>query len=127
MVEDCLTGKTQVDGGVITFEADNPRYSYAEIGDNDMVTRTAEKQAISTHAMTGAYFFATAKTYNDAAEELLKQPLTDEMPEYYISFVYGLLLKRGAKIQAAYVDEFASFGTPEELAAYEASKKPATT
>lgn len=123
MVEDSLTGKSQIDGGVLTFKADSPKYSYAEIGDNDMVIRTAEKQVISKTATTGAYFFATAKTYCDAATELLKQPLTDVMPEYYISFVYGLLLKQDAKIQAAYVDQFASFGTPEELAAYEEASR----
>jgi dTDP-glucose pyrophosphorylase len=120
MVESCLDGSNQIDGGVLTFPADNPRYSYAEIGDNDMVIRTAEKVVISNTATTGAYFFATARTFADAATELLTQPLNDDMKEYYISFVYGLLLKQGKKIQAAYVDEFASFGTPEELADYEA-------
>lgn len=122
LVEDSLQDKSQIDGGVITFKADSPKYSYAEIGDNDMVIRTAEKQVISNTATTGAYFFAKAENFIKAAEKLLKQPLSEEMKEYYISFVYGLMLKQGAKIQAAYVDEFASFGTPEELAEYQAGQ-----
>lgn len=123
MVRNSLTGTTQIDGGVLTFPADNPRYSYAEIGEDGMVLRTAEKIVISNSAITGAYYFAAVQTFIEAAEELLTQPLSEAMKEYYISFVYSMILQNGGKIQAAYVDQFASFGTPEELADYEASKK----
>lgn len=125
LVEDSLQGKSQIDGGLITFKADSPKYSYAEIGANDMVIRTAEKQVISNTAITGAYFFSTAEIFSKAAQGLLAKPLIETMPEYYISFAYSLMLERGAKIQAAYVDKFASFGTPEELSEYEATEQTA--
>jgi len=119
MVECSLSGDNDIAGGLLTFKADNPRYSYAKIGPDDIVTETAEKRVISGHAITGAYFFADARTFIAAAEELLKRPTGDEMPEYYLSFLYNILIDAGNKIQAAFVDEFASFGTPEELSAYE--------
>lgn len=123
MVQDSLAGKNDIAGGLLTFEADNPRYSYAEVNENWMVIRTAEKEVISNRAITGAYYIADTDTFIKAADELLAQPLTDKMPEYYISHIYNVLLEQGGKIKATPVEQFASFGTPEELAAYEESKK----
>ncbi|HKU19065.1 MAG TPA: glycosyltransferase family 2 protein [Candidatus Saccharimonadales bacterium] len=118
MVQDSLTGVSDIDGGVLTFPSNDPKYSYAAVDEKGMVTRTAEKQVISNSATTGAYFFAKAGTFTTHAEALLAKPLSETMKEYYISFVYGLLLADGGKVQAATVNKFASFGTPEELDAY---------
>ncbi len=122
MVENCLADKDNISGGLLTFTANNPRYSYAKFGNDNIVTETAEKQVISDHAITGAYFFATAREFIDAANQLLAQPVNDKMPEYYLSLLYNILINDGKKIKAATVDEFASFGTPEELAAYQHSR-----
>jgi dTDP-glucose pyrophosphorylase len=119
MVQDSLSGASDIAGGLLTFEADNPRYSYAAVDADWMVTRTAEKEVISNRAITGAYYVGNTETFVAVANELLAQPLTDKMPEYYISHIYNLLLKQGGKVQATPVEKFASFGTPEELAAYE--------
>jgi len=119
MVEESLSGKAGVAGGLLTFKADNPRYSYAKVDENGTVTETAEKLVISDTAITGAYFFASAREFITAAESLLEQPIGEKMQEYYISLLYNILINEGKKIQAAPVDEFASFGTPEELAAYQ--------
>ncbi len=118
MVEDSLNDVSDIGGGLLTFKADNPRYSYAKFGADGIVTETAEKRVISNHAITGAYYFATAKTFTDAADKLLQQPLSNTMPEYYLSLLYNILINEGKKIQATSVDDFASFGTPEELMAY---------
>jgi NDP-sugar pyrophosphorylase family protein len=123
MVETCLSGQSELDGGLLTFPADNPRYSYAEIGPDGLVTRTAEKVVISNRAITGAYFFGTATSFIDAAEALLATPLAGGVPEYYLSNLYNVLLSGGAKIGAANAVGFASFGTPEELKAYETAPR----
>lgn len=119
MVQTSLSDESSIDAGLLTFKATDARYSYALIGPDGMVTRTAEKEVISDSAITGAYFFAKASVFNSAAEILLAKPLGDTMKEYYISYIYNVLLQRGAKVTAATVDQFASFGTPEELHAYE--------
>lgn len=118
MIETSLSGVSDISGGLLTFTADNPRYSYAKFGRDGIVTKTAEKRAISNHAITGAYYFATAAEFIDSAEKLLKQPLSPTMPEYYLSLLYNILIDEGKKIKATTVDKFASFGTPEELNAY---------
>ena len=122
MVNSVINGTSDISGGVLTFKADNPRYSYALIEKDNIVTETAEKKVISNNAITGAYFFATAKEFIDACDKLLETPVSDEMPEYYLSLLYNILIDEGKKIQAAYVDEFASFGTPEELEAYQSAR-----
>lgn len=118
MVEQSLIGKNTVAGGLLTFPANNPRYSYAKFGSDMLVTETAEKRVISEHAITGAYFFATAAGFVTAAEKLLERSLSEKMPEYYLSLLYNILIDEGKQIQATIVDEYASFGTPEELEAY---------
>lgn len=122
MVEDSLANKSKIAGGLITFESDNPRYSYAKFDKNNMVAKTAEKKVISNHAITGAYFFSTAQNFIDSASKLLERPISDEMPEYYLSLLYNILIDEGREIQGTVVDDYASFGTPEELAAYQKNK-----
>lgn len=119
MVQDSLNGTSDIQGGLLTFKADNPRYSYAEVDENWVVTRTAEKKVISDRAITGAYYIATTEIFDEAAQKLLAQPLTEEMPEYFVSHIFNVILDNGGKIKAAPVEKFASFGTPEELAEYE--------
>jgi dTDP-glucose pyrophosphorylase len=119
LVQDVLDGTSDAAGGLLTFTADNPRYSYAKFDTDSVVTETAEKNPISEHAITGAYFFATAGEFIHATETLMQKPISPEMPEYYMSLLYNILIDEGKKIIATFVDEFASFGTPEELAAYQ--------
>lgn len=122
LVQDVINKNSDIDGGLLTFESNNPRYSYAEFGEDNVVTKTAEKQAISNHAITGAYFFAKAQYFIQAAQALINRPITDKMPEYYISLLYNILIDEGKKIQAATTDQFASFGTPEELEQFQADQ-----
>ena len=117
MVQDSLMDKNDISGGLLTFTSDNPRYSYAKFGTDGIVSETAEKRVISNHAITGAYYFARASDFIMAAQQLLTQQLSEASPEYYLSLLYNVLIQQGKKIQATTVDEFASFGTPEELLA----------
>lgn len=119
MVQESLNGTSDISGGLLTFEADNPRYSYAVVDNNWMVSRTAEKQVISNRAITGAYYIASTELFAEVADTILAQPLSKEMPEYYISHIYNVLLEKGGTVKASPVEQFHSFGTPEELKAYE--------
>ena len=110
------------DGLLLSFTSTDPRYSFAQIDDDGMVVRTAEKVAISDHALMGAYFFTKAGTFLKAAHELVARQIDETMKEYYVSLIYNILLDEGKKVGLA-TGDFYCFGTPEELAAYEASKK----
>lgn len=104
-------------GALIGFESDEPRYSYAAVDEEGYVTRTAEKDVISNHALCGAYFFSTGKRFKQISHQLLNEPKF-EKPEYYVSLLYNYLLADGERVQLASMDEYYSYGTPEELNLY---------
>jgi dTDP-glucose pyrophosphorylase len=118
MVEDSLAGKLDIGGGLLTFETTDPRYSFADVGPDGFVSRTAEKVAISNRGIWGAYYFGRADIFEQAALELCKRPLGPDLKEYYISPLFNIVLGQGHKVKAAMVEQFGSFGTPEELEKY---------
>jgi len=104
-------------GALVSFESDEPRYSYAALGEDGFVTRTAEKEVISNHALCGAYFFSTGKRFKAIAHQLLDEP-EFKKPEYYVSLLYNYMLQAGEKVSLAPMEEYYSYGTPEELHRY---------
>lgn len=104
-------------GALVSFESNEPRYSYAALDEYGFVTRTAEKEVISNHALCGAYFFSTGKRFKQIAHQLLDEP-EFKKPEYYVSLLYNYLLADGEKVQLATMEEYYSYGTPEELRRY---------
>lgn len=101
-------------GALVSFESDQPKYSYAELGDNGLVKRTAEKEVISNHALCGAYFFSSGKEFKEVAHRLLNEPVMLK-PEFYVSLLYNYLLKNGSPVRLAPMEIYRSYGTPEEL------------
>lgn len=104
-------------GLLLSFDSTDPRYSFAEINDDGNVIRTAEKVAISNHALMGAYFFTRASNFLNAAHELLNDEISASMKEYYVSLIYNILISQDNEIGLA-EGTFYCFGTPEELASY---------
>lgn len=105
------------DGLLLSFTSSDPRYSFAQINEDGIVTQTAEKVAISDNALMGAYFFTKASTFLDAAHELMGRQLDDSLKEYFVSAIYNILIDSNHRIGLA-KGSFTSFGTPEELQAY---------
>ena len=105
----------EADGGaLVSFESDNPRYSYAQVDDEGRVLRTAEKEPISSHALCGAYFFGSGKDFKRIAHQLLDDG-THGKPEFYVSLLYNYRLAEGKDVRLATMEEYYSYGTPEEL------------
>lgn len=107
-----------VDGGaLVSFDSKEPRYSYAETDENENVIRTAEKEVISNHALCGAYFFSKAEGFLSAAHQLLNETNFNK-PEFYVSLLYNYLLANGETVKLTKMEEYYSYGTPEELSRY---------
>ena len=111
------SGEAAEGGALVSFESDSPKYSYAEIDDNSIVLRTAEKEVISSHALCGAYFFSSGKRFKQIAHQLMNEQNFTK-PEYYISLLYNYLIAAGEKVHLAPMEEYYSYGTPEELKRY---------
>lgn len=104
-------------GALVSFESSDPRYSYAEVDDNMKVIRTAEKEPISNHALCGAYFFASGRTFKRIAHQLLEDG-THDKAEFYVSLLFNYMLAEGKDVYLANMEEYYSYGTPEELKIY---------
>ena len=101
----------EIDGGLLTFESDNPKYSFLELDENNNVIKTVEKKVISNHAICGAYYFKNKKIFLECAKEYLEKC---NYSEYFLSGVYNIMAEKKMKIANFKCDEHVSFGTPEE-------------
>ena len=115
--------RRDVDGLLLSFRSTEPRYSFAEVGPDGLVVRTAEKQAISSDALMGVYSFTSARVFLEAADRLMAKQIGAAMPEYYVSLLFNELIASGRRVGLVRGD-FYCFGTPEELAAFEATGEP---
>ena len=104
-------------GALVSFDSCDSRYSYAELNDDGFVIRTAEKEVISNHALCGAYFFSSGKKFKQVAHRLLDEP-EFKKPEFYVSLLFNYLLADGETVRLAKMEEYYSYGTPEELQKY---------
>ena len=111
-----MPGDKVIGGALVSFESDSPKYSYAEVGNDGLVKRTAEKEVISNHALCGAYFFASGKEFKKVARELVDAPM--EKPELYVSLLYNKLLESDSPVKIVPMEMYRSYGTPEEISRY---------
>ncbi len=106
------------DGMLLTFNSNDPRYSYVELDSSGKVLRTAEKVVVSNHALLGGYFFRSGAIFKNTAKKFVSDPLPAGLKEYYMSHLFNMLLEKNARVEVANVDAMHIFGTPEELNAY---------
>ncbi len=111
------SGDTAAGGALVSFESDSPKYSYAQIDEHNVVIRTAEKEVISNHALCGAYFFSSGQRFKQVAHQLMNEQ-NFAKPEYYVSLLYNYLIAAGEIVYLAPMEEYYSYGTPEELKRY---------
>jgi choline kinase len=105
---------TTVDGTILTFDSDNPAYSYSQIDANGIVTKTAEKEVISNKASVGLYCFAKGSNFIKYANQMILQNLRTRN-EFYVCPLYNLFINDGLKINTLQVDSMHLMGTPDEL------------
>ena len=66
---------SDVDGGILTFESSHPKWSYAKIDNDGLVSEDikAGKNPISTNATVGVYYWKEGKDYVKYAEQMIKK------------------------------------------------------
>ena len=113
---ECLYAFTadEIDGGIVTFEASHPKWSYAKIGDNGFVTEVAEKKVISTEATVGIYYWKHGSDYVKYAEEMIDKNIRVNN-EFYVCPVFNQAIEDNKKIKVKRVNKMWGIGTPEDL------------
>lgn len=110
-----------LDGSIITFfdEDKDPKWSFAQLDENDLVARVKEKEAISHHATVGIYYFKTGEMFVNGALDMI---VANERVngEFYTCPVYNYLINDRKKIGIFEIPSASmhGIGTPDDLNSY---------
>jgi dTDP-glucose pyrophosphorylase len=104
----------QIDGGILTFEAHHPKWSYAKLDDNGFVSEVAEKQVISNNATCGIYYWKHGSDYVKYAEQMILQNKRVNN-EFYVCPVFNEAIVDGKKFRIKTIKQMWGIGTPEDL------------
>ena len=104
------------DGGIITFPATHPKWSYAKLGEDGYVSEVAEKKPISEHATVGIYWWAKGSDYVKYAEQMIEKDIRVNN-EYYVCPVFNEAIGDGKKVRIKEIEKEGMWGigTPEDL------------
>ena len=105
-----------VDGGIVTFPATHPKWSFAKLGEDGYVCEVAEKKPISEHATAGIYYWKHGSDYVKYAEQMIEKNIRVNN-EFYVCPVYNEAIGDGKKIRIKEIEksDMWGLGTPEDL------------
>ena len=109
--------ETDADGGIVTFKATHPKWSFAKLDKNGLVTEVAEKNPISDTATVGFYYWKRGSDFVKYAEEMIEQDIRVNN-EFYVCPVYNNGIKDGLGIRTFNVSKMWGLGNPEDLNYY---------
>lgn len=103
-----------IDGGILTFKATHPKWSYAKLDDDGFVSEVAEKKVISDEATVGVYYWRHGSDYVKYAEQMIEKNIRTN-GEFYTCPVFNEAIGDGRKIRVKNIDKMWGIGTPEDL------------
>jgi HAD superfamily hydrolase (TIGR01509 family) len=104
----------EIDGGIVTFKATHPKWSFARVGEDGFVAEVAEKNPISDDATVGIYFWKQGSDYVKYAESMIEENIRTNN-EFYVCPVFNQAIKDGQKIKIKEIPRMWGIGTPEDL------------
>lgn len=113
--------KKSADGGIVTFHATHPKWSFAKVDENGLITEVAEKKPISNVATVGIYYCKNGKDFVAGAEQMIAKDIRTN-GEFYVCPVFNELIGNGKKVYNYPVAEMMGLGTPEDLNKFLAKK-----
>ncbi len=111
-----------VDGCILTFINNHPKWSYVKLESDGFVSLVKEKEVISDKATVGIYYWARGKDYVKCAEQMISKNIRVN-GEFYTCPVYNELISNGGKVKIFDCDEMWGLGTPEDLQYFIQNKK----
>ena len=106
--------ETNADGGIVTFTATHPKWSFAKIDDNGLVTEVAEKNPISNIATVGYYFWKNGSDFVKYAEQMINKNIRVNN-EFYVCPVFNEAIQDSKQIRVFNTKAMWGLGTPEDL------------
>ena len=109
--------ETNADGGIVTFKAIHPKWSFARIDENELVVEVAEKNPISDIATVGYYFWKHGSDFVKYAEQMIEKNIRVNN-EFYVCPVFNQAIEDKKQIKIFNVKGMWGLGTPEDLKYY---------
>ena len=107
-----------VDGLIMTFWSDHPKWSYCRMRADDLVSEVVEKQVVSNEATVGIYNFARGRDFVRAGDQMIAKNLRVN-GEFYVAPTYNQLISEGAQVitvkTGAERNGMYGLGVPEDL------------
>ena len=103
-----------IDGGILTFKATHPKWSYAKLDETGFVSEVAEKKVISDEATVGIYYWRHGSDYVKYAEQMISKNIRTN-GEFYTCPVFNEAIADGKKVRVKTIDKMWGIGTPEDL------------
>lgn len=114
--------ETKADGGIVTFKASHPKWSFAKVNEFGVVTEVAEKNPISDNATCGYYYWRKGSDFVKYAEEMIEKNVRVNN-EFYVCPVYNQAIEDKKIIKIHEAKEMWGLGTPEDLEHFLKEKK----
>jgi HAD superfamily hydrolase (TIGR01509 family) len=109
--------ESDADGGIVSFRATHPKWSFAKIDENGLVTEVAEKNPISDIATVGYYYWKHGSDFVKYAEEMIEKDVRVNN-EFYVCPVFNQAIKDEKEIRTFDIPKMWGLGTPEDLENY---------
>jgi len=109
--------ETDADGGIVTFEATHPKWSFAKVDEQGLVTEVAEKKPISNIATVGYYYWKHGSDFVKYAEQMIDKNIRVNN-EFYVCPVFNEAIGDNKQIRTFNVNGMWGLGTPEDLNYY---------
>lgn len=106
--------ETDADGGIVTFEATHPKWSFAKVNESGIVIEVAEKNPISTHATVGYYYWKHGSDFVKYANQMIEKNIRVNN-EFYVCPVYNQAIEDSKIIRIYEAKKMWGLGTPEDL------------
>ena len=109
--------ETDADGGIVSFTATHPKWSFAKVDKEGIVVEVAEKKPISNIATVGYYFWKHGSDFVKYAEEMIEKDIRVNN-EFYVCPVFNQAIQAGKTIRTFNTTGMWGLGTPEDLKYY---------
>lgn len=108
-----------LDGSIMVFEDNDPKWSFAKLDGNGFVVEVAEKNPISNLATVGIYYFNPGSDFVKYANQMIGKNIRVN-GEFYVCPVYNEWIAEGKKIKTWKISkqEMHGVGTPDDLNIY---------
>ena len=109
--------ESNADGGIVTFKATHPKWSFAKLDELNNIMEVAEKKPISDNATAGFYYWKHGSDFINYTEQMINKNIRVNN-EFYTCPVYNEAIQDGKVIKNFKIEKMWGLGTPEDLSYY---------